>query len=92
MLEKGHIVLIISLLVNVLLLGTGSYVVRNIGGLEVVKTKMQSTPSPNKDSAYYFTKKASLNIRQLVILIKYSLVTVFPITENSRNTFPVRLC
>lgn len=58
MLKKGYIVLIISLLVNVLLLGTGSYVVRNIGGLEFVKAKMQSTPSPNKDSAYYFTKKS----------------------------------
>ena len=29
-----------------------------IGGVEFVKTKMQSTPSPKKDSAYYFTKKS----------------------------------
>lgn len=58
MLEKGYIILIISLLLNVLLVGTGSYVVKNIGGLEFIKTKMQSTPSPKKDSAYYFTKKS----------------------------------
>ncbi|MEK4384696.1 GDSL-type esterase/lipase family protein [Solibacillus sp. FSL W7-1464] len=31
---------------------------KNIGGLDFIKTKMQSTPSPKKDSAYYFTKKS----------------------------------
>lgn len=58
MLEKGYIILIISLLLNVLLLGTGSYMVKNIGGFEFIKTKTQATPSPKKDSAYYFTKKS----------------------------------
>lgn len=58
MLEKGYFILIISLIFNVLLLGTGSYVVKNIGGLEFIKAKMQSTPSPKTDSAYYFTKKS----------------------------------
>ena len=58
MLEKGTVLLVISLLINVLLIGTGSYVVNKIGGVEFVKTKMQSTPSPKKDSAYYFTKKS----------------------------------
>ncbi|MEK5079199.1 GDSL-type esterase/lipase family protein [Solibacillus sp. FSL W7-1436] len=58
MLEKGHIILIISLLFNVLLLGTGSYVVKNIGGLDFIKAKMQATPSPKTDSAYYSTKKS----------------------------------
>lgn len=92
MLEKGHIILIISLLFNVLLLGTGSYVVKNIGGLDFIKAKMQATPSPKTDSAYYSTKKAYLKSRQLVMQIKFSLVTVFPITANSRNTFQVKLC
>lgn len=62
MLGKGNILLIISLLFNVVLLGTGGYVLKNIGGIEFVKAKMQSTPSPKTDSAYYFTKKASLKI------------------------------
>ncbi|MCM3709040.1 GDSL-type esterase/lipase family protein [Sporosarcina luteola] len=57
-LEKGNILLAISLLLNILLIGTGSYVVHKIGGIEFVKTKMQTTPSPKKDSAYYFTKKS----------------------------------
>ena len=56
--KKRNVLLVISLLLNVLLIGTGSYVVNNIGGLDYVKTKMQSTPSPKKDSAYYFTKKS----------------------------------
>ena len=56
--KKGMAMLIISLLLNVFLIGTGSYVINKIGGLEFVKTKMQSTPSPKKDSAYYFTKKS----------------------------------
>lgn len=56
--EKGFVLLVVSLLLNVLLIGTGSYVVHKIGGLEFVKTKMQSTPSVKKDSAYYFTKKS----------------------------------
>nr|WP_285853099.1 GDSL-type esterase/lipase family protein [Sporosarcina luteola] len=56
--EKGNILLAISLLLNILLIGTGSYVVHKIGGIEFVKTKMQTTPSPKKDSAYYFTKKS----------------------------------
>nr|WP_255723677.1 GDSL-type esterase/lipase family protein [Sporosarcina sp. ACRSL] len=57
--EKGTILLVISLLLNVLLIGTGSYVVNKIGGVEFVKTKMQSPPpSPKRDSAYYFTKKS----------------------------------
>lgn len=56
--EKGTVLLVVSLLLNVLLIGTGSYVVHKIGGIEFVKTKMQSTPSVKKDSAYYFTKKS----------------------------------
>jgi len=58
MLGKGNILLIISLLFNVVLLGTGGYVLKNIGGIEFVKAKMQSTPSPKTDSAYYYTKKS----------------------------------
>ncbi|MGN7387344.1 DUF459 domain-containing protein [Sporosarcina sp. SAFN-015] len=56
--EKGTILLIVSLLLHVLIIGTGSYVVHKIGGIEFVKTKMQTTPSPKRDSAYYFTKKS----------------------------------
>ncbi|MFS0689289.1 GDSL-type esterase/lipase family protein [Sporosarcina sp. 179-K 8C2 HS] len=56
--EKGNILLVISLLLNVLLIGAGSYVVHQIGGVEFVKTKMQTKPSTKKDSAYYFTKKS----------------------------------
>lgn len=56
--EKGTVLLVISLLFNVLLIGTGSYVVHKIGGIEFVKTKMQSTPPVKRDSAYYFTKKS----------------------------------
>lgn len=57
-LEKGTVLLVISLLLNVLLIGTGSYVVNKIGGIEFVKTKMKSAPSVKRDSAYYFTKKS----------------------------------
>lgn len=57
-LEKGTVLLVVSLLLNVLLIGTGSYVVHKIGGIEFVKTKIQTTPSPKRDSAYYFTKKS----------------------------------
>ncbi len=57
-LEKGNVLLVVSLLLNVLLIGTGSYVVHKIGGIEFVKTKMQITPSPKRDSAYYYTKKS----------------------------------
>jgi len=57
-LEKGTVLLVMSLLINILLIGTGSYVVHKIGGIEFVKTKMQSVPSTKRDSAYYFTKKS----------------------------------
>lgn len=56
--EKRTVLLVISLLFNVLLIGAGSYVVHKIGGIEFVKTKMQSAPSVKKDAAYYFTKKS----------------------------------
>ncbi|MCM3744005.1 GDSL-type esterase/lipase family protein [Sporosarcina luteola] len=56
--EKANVLLAISLVVNVLLIGTGSYVVHKIGGIEFVKTKMQNTPPVKRDSAYYFTKKS----------------------------------
>lgn len=56
--EKGTVLLVLSLLLNILLIGTGGYVVHKIGGIEFVKTKMQSTPPAKRDSAYYFTKKS----------------------------------
>ncbi|MFC5604272.1 GDSL-type esterase/lipase family protein [Sporosarcina koreensis] len=56
--EKGNLLLIISLFLNALLIGTGGYVVHKIGGVEFVKTKIQSTPPVKRDAAYYFTKKS----------------------------------
>lgn len=57
-LEKGNLLLILSLFLNALLIVTGGYVVHKIGGVEFVKTKIQSTPPVKRDAAYYFTKKS----------------------------------
>lgn len=50
--------LAISLILNILLIGSGSYVVNKIGGIDFGKTKVQATSSPKKDAKYYFTKKS----------------------------------
>ncbi len=56
--KKYKIVLAISLFLNILFIGSSSYAVNKIGGIDFVKTKMQATPSPKKDANYYFTKKS----------------------------------
>lgn len=57
-LKNFKILFAISLLLNVLLIGAGSYVVNKIGGTDFVTTKVQASPSAKKDANYYFTKKS----------------------------------
>lgn len=65
--KKYKILLMISLVLNILLIGSGSYVMNKIGGIDFGKTKVQATSSPKKDANYYFTKKSNFeqsNIQQ----------------------------
>ncbi|HJF33837.1 MAG TPA: GDSL-type esterase/lipase family protein [Sporosarcina psychrophila] len=50
--------LVISLFLNLLLIGGGSIVVHKIGGIDFIKKQMQPTPSGKGTSDYYYTKKS----------------------------------
>ncbi|MER2090759.1 MAG: GDSL-type esterase/lipase family protein [Sporosarcina sp.] len=50
--------LVISILLNILLIGMGSVVVNKIGGIDYIKKQMQPAPSGKGSSDYYFTKKS----------------------------------
>ncbi|WP_438296613.1 GDSL-type esterase/lipase family protein [Sporosarcina sp. FA15] len=57
-LKKIKSLLVISLLLNIILIGVGSVGVSKIGGIEFIKKQMQPAPSGKGTSDYYFTKKS----------------------------------
>lgn len=56
--KKIKSLLVISLLLNIILIGVGSVGVSKIGGIEFIKKQMQPAPSGKGTSDYYFTKKS----------------------------------
>ncbi|AMQ07712.1 lysophospholipase [Sporosarcina psychrophila] len=56
--KKIKSLLVISLLLNIILIGVGSVDVSKIGGIDVTKKQMQPAPSRKGTSDYYFTKKS----------------------------------
>lgn len=56
--KKIKSLLVISLLLNIILIGVGSVGVSTIGSIEFIKKQMQPAPSGKGTSDYYFTKKS----------------------------------
>ena len=59
--KKIKSLLVISILLNIILIGVGSVGVSKIGGIEFIKKQMQPAPSGKGTSDYYFTKKSIFN-------------------------------
>jgi len=57
-LKKGKYLLVISLALNMLLIGIGSIVVHKIGGIDFIKKQMQPAHPGKVNTDYYFTKKS----------------------------------
>ena len=56
--KKVKSLLVTSLLLNILLIGTGSIVVHKIGGIDFIKKQMQPAHPGKVNTDYYFTKKS----------------------------------